>query len=309
MTPPPPESRSVRIRVESDVAEASRVARDLAESLGFGGTDVVHVATAVSELARNQLQHAVGGTVTVDALDGERGAGISVDATDEGPGIDEVERALEDGFSTRGSLGLGLPGARRLVDEFELDSTPGEGTTVRMVKWRNAPGPDVRVRLAEWAVAGDPAEAVAQPFDGGLLLAVARPDAASVLRTAPALPPARALEASGAADGIAVCLSGLDGHIAWMRTGTASGLLLRRRGDRVAAIADAPRHRAQTIGVRRGDVLLLSSAGRPNLPDRAAAALASDNPHAVADAALAAGAGTALAARLLRGVLERRGRP
>jgi serine/threonine-protein kinase RsbT len=296
------EVRSLRIRVESDIAEASRMVREVADSLGFGRTDQVQIATAVSELATNQLHHAIGGEIVVTALDGDRGPGVSVEAVDEGPGIEHVGRALQDGFSTRGSLGLGLPGARRLVDEFDVDSTLGEGTRVRMVKWREPPRPGAPGPLAEWAVAGDPAEAVAHPFEGGLLLAVARPTAASAMRAAPALPPARALEAAGAADGIAACLSGLDGHLTWMRIGTAAGLLLRRRGDVVAAVAEAPRRRAQTLGVQRGDVLLLSSAASAEPP-------ASDDPHAVADAALAAGAGTALAARLLRGVLERRGRP
>jgi serine/threonine-protein kinase RsbT len=292
------EARSIRVRVESDAAEASRAARELAASLGFGATDVVQVATAVSEVAANQVQHAAGGTVVLSRLEGERGPGVLVEAADDGPGIDRPERALEDGFSTRGSLGLGLPGARRLMDEFQIESAPGQGTHVRMVKWRTA-RPAAPGRLAAWTVAGA-GEAVVRSFATGLLLAVGRGAVAAVLRAEPALAPAAALHAAPGADAVVASFSGLDGHLAWMRAGTGAGVLLRRRGAAVSVVAEAPARRAQTLGVRRGDVLLLASSG-PLVP------LGGDDPGELAAAAVAAGAQTALAARLLRGVLERRG--
>src|SRR5262245_53445005 len=103
-------------------------------------TDQTLLATAISEIARNITTYAGSGEVVIEVVrdaDGRRG--VRVIARDEGPGIEDLDRALTDGYTTGGGLGLGLPGARRLVDEFEIQTTPGQGTTVTLVKWtRNA---------------------------------------------------------------------------------------------------------------------------------------------------------------------------
>ena len=119
----------------NDIILVRRAGRELAEDVGLSGTDVTLVVTAISEVLRNIVEHAGRGTVTM-AVVRERGReGILVIADDQGPGIPDCDLAMTDGWSSSGSMGMGLPGARRLVDEFHLRSSPGEGTTVRMVKW------------------------------------------------------------------------------------------------------------------------------------------------------------------------------
>ena len=119
----------------SDVVRARQVGRSLAASIGFSQTDQALIATAISELARNIVLYARLGEVVVDALrDGSR-RGMLVVARDEGPGIQDVERALEAGFSTSGGLGLGLPGVRRLMDDMKVESKRGRGTTITARKW------------------------------------------------------------------------------------------------------------------------------------------------------------------------------
>lgn len=126
----------VPIRSDAGIVTARQTGRELAALLGFGATDQALVATAISELARNILLYAKKGEIDLRLVqDGER-RGIAVTARDEGPGIPDVSRALEIGYSTSGSLGLGLPGVRRLMDEFEIDSQVGRGTTVSVKKWR-----------------------------------------------------------------------------------------------------------------------------------------------------------------------------
>ena len=92
------------------------------------------IATAISELARNIVQYARQGEIVLSAVEGSR-RGIQIVARDHGPGISDLELAMRDGYSTGGSLGLGLPGARRLMDEFAIDSEVGKGTTISMKKW------------------------------------------------------------------------------------------------------------------------------------------------------------------------------
>ena len=104
--------------------------------LGFSSTDVVLITTAISELARNIVLYATKGEITVSPAKNHNPKGIVVVARDSGPGIADVERAMRDGFSTSGNLGLGLPGVRRLMDEVEIDSRPGKGTTVTAKKWK-----------------------------------------------------------------------------------------------------------------------------------------------------------------------------
>jgi serine/threonine-protein kinase RsbT len=125
----------VPIRADSDVVAARSAGRTVAEQGGFGGSDLTVIATAISELARNILKYAHEGEILVETVERHSRAGVSVVARDDGPGIADVDLAMQDGFSTANSLGLGLPGTRRLMDEFEIISTPGSGTTVTAIKW------------------------------------------------------------------------------------------------------------------------------------------------------------------------------
>ena len=127
-----------RISIESDadVVTARQRARALAIGLDMPSTDQTLLATAISEVARNITAYAERGEVVLELVrDGRGRRGIRVTARDEGPGIADLERAMTDGYTTGGGLGLGLPGARRLVDEFEIETAPGAGTTVTLVKW------------------------------------------------------------------------------------------------------------------------------------------------------------------------------
>lgn len=129
----------VPIDREVDIVVARQTAREMAGGLGFTETERTLVATAVSEIARNIVQYGDRGQVRIEpGSDGVR-SGIVITATDSGPGIPDIDKAMTDGFSTGKGLGLGLPGARRLMDEFAVTSTPGTGTTIVMKKWsRNA---------------------------------------------------------------------------------------------------------------------------------------------------------------------------
>jgi serine/threonine-protein kinase RsbT len=127
-----------RIAIESDadVVTARQRARQLAIGLEMPSTDQTLLATAISEVARNITAYAQRGEVSLELVrDGRGRRGIRVVAHDDGPGIADLERALTDGYTTGGGLGLGLPGARRLVDEFDIETAPGQGTTVTLVKW------------------------------------------------------------------------------------------------------------------------------------------------------------------------------
>jgi serine/threonine-protein kinase RsbT len=125
----------VPVREEPDVVVARRCAQELALDLGLADNVAAAVATAVSEVARNIIVHVGGGEVVLGVVGDGRRRGVVVIARDRGRGIADVERAMQDGYSTSGGLGLGLPGARRLMDEFELVSSVDEGTTVTMRKW------------------------------------------------------------------------------------------------------------------------------------------------------------------------------
>jgi RNA polymerase sigma factor (sigma-70 family) len=133
----PAEEGVVRVPVsrDADVVLARQKAREVANEIGFSPTDMTLIATAVSEVTRNIVKFAQRGEVALTAVSHERRRGIQVVARDVGPGIEDLEEAMRDGFSTYHGFGLGLPGAKRLMDHFELDSTPGEGTTVTMEKW------------------------------------------------------------------------------------------------------------------------------------------------------------------------------
>jgi serine/threonine-protein kinase RsbT len=125
----------IAVRSDDDVVAVRREARELAASIGFEATDLTLLATAISEVARNITAYAGQGEIVIAVANSGGRAGIRVVARDSGPGIEDVELALRDGYSTGQGLGLGLPGARRLVDEFEIETSPGRGTVVTMVKW------------------------------------------------------------------------------------------------------------------------------------------------------------------------------
>jgi serine/threonine-protein kinase RsbT len=139
----PPEAAEERIAIESDadVVTARQRARELAVDLELTSTDQTLLATAISEVARNITTYATRGEVLLSIVR-EPGPpareGIRVVARDQGPGIADLDLAMQDGYTSGGGMGLGLPGARRLVDEFDIETAPSEGTTVTLVKWSRA---------------------------------------------------------------------------------------------------------------------------------------------------------------------------
>ncbi|MDQ3889009.1 MAG: ATP-binding protein [Actinomycetota bacterium] len=126
----------IPIASDADMVPARAEGRALALALGFSRTDATLIATAISEVARNIVVHVGSGEVVMKPVYEDARYGIVVIARDEGPGIRDVEAALGHGYTGRGGLGLGLPGARRLMDEFDIESDSGSGTTVTMTKWR-----------------------------------------------------------------------------------------------------------------------------------------------------------------------------
>ena len=132
----PAEEIRVAIKSDQDIVLARQKGRAMAVELGFSTGDATLIATAISELSRNILSYARRGEIALQGVLGSSRVGIRVVASDDGPGIPDIQQALRDGFSTSGSLGLGLPGVRRLMDEFEITSQPGRGTIVAVKKWR-----------------------------------------------------------------------------------------------------------------------------------------------------------------------------
>jgi len=118
------------------VVQARHLARDLAIACGLRLVDQTKLVTAVSELARNTIVHGGGGEMMARIVEEDGRAGVEVVFRDQGPGIAEVQQAMTDGYTTGTGLGLGLGGARRLVNEFSVESAPGEGTTIRVIRWR-----------------------------------------------------------------------------------------------------------------------------------------------------------------------------
>lgn len=126
----------VNIRNDGDIVTARRRGRVLAEQSGFSTTDQVLITTAISELARNILLYARGGFIGLRRVNNHERSGIMVVAKDDGPGIPDVAKAMEPGYSTSSSLGLGLPGVKRLMDEMSIETEAGQGTTVIATKWK-----------------------------------------------------------------------------------------------------------------------------------------------------------------------------
>lgn len=124
------------IKDEDDIVSARRTVREAAVQLGFRQTDVTRIVTATSELARNTFKYAGQGVMHWQNIEIDGCSGIELQFVDRGPGIQDLDLAMQAGFSTSGGLGMGLPGAKRLMDEFEIESAPGQGTKVTLRKWR-----------------------------------------------------------------------------------------------------------------------------------------------------------------------------
>ena len=127
---------TIPIKRDTDIVLACQKGRTLAAQLGLSGNDQVSVVISVSEIARNILRYADQGKIMLKPVEQDQKQGLEVIAQDQGPGIADIDLVLQDGYSTGGGLGLGLSGAKRLMDEFEISSRVGEGTTITMRKWR-----------------------------------------------------------------------------------------------------------------------------------------------------------------------------
>lgn len=129
-------AETIEIKGPFDIVKARQRVRALAQELGFSLVDQTKLVTASSELARNTYEHGGGGIVNIEVIDDHNKLGIRMTFIDEGPGIIDIDLALSEGYSTGNGLGLGLSGSRRLVNEFEITSEPGHGTTVMATRWR-----------------------------------------------------------------------------------------------------------------------------------------------------------------------------
>ena len=132
----PAQSTVLEIRSSEDVVRVRQATREAAVALGFSLVDQTKLVTAASELARNTLEHGQGGEVSLEKLATGAKRGIRLTFVDQGPVIADINRALKDGYTSGNGLGLGLGGARRLSNEFEIESSPGVGTRIRIVRWR-----------------------------------------------------------------------------------------------------------------------------------------------------------------------------
>jgi serine/threonine-protein kinase RsbT len=126
----------IGLRSTDDIIKARQHVRDCAIFLGLSLVDQTKIVTAASELARNTLTHGGGGEMRLQALNDGPRRGVKVIFIDKGPGIPDIQLAMKDGYTTRGGLGLGLSGSKRLVNEFAIESQPGKGTTVSIVRWK-----------------------------------------------------------------------------------------------------------------------------------------------------------------------------
>lgn len=143
--PPPPsdaggsggqEGETIPIRSSNDVVQVRQVVRQRVVGLGFSLVDQTKMVTAASELARNALEYGGGGTALLEIVQAGGRKGLRLTFEDRGPGIPDIDRALTDGYTTGGGMGLGLSGAKRLVNEFEIESRVGEGTRVTITRWK-----------------------------------------------------------------------------------------------------------------------------------------------------------------------------
>lgn len=127
----------VKVAVEAHVYMAAHQVKALARQMGFNQADQTRLETVTSELARNIVLYAGEGTIKVQVVTKDKRRGLQIQALDNGPGIADIEQAMKDGYSTSGGLGSGLGGAKRMMDEFHIESAPGQGTTVMAIKWLN----------------------------------------------------------------------------------------------------------------------------------------------------------------------------
>lgn len=125
----------VTIKKEWDIVAARQLGRDIARKTGFGTVDQARIATAISELARNIYLYGGDGKVCFDVIENLEHKGMTMICTDNGPGIGDISQVMEDGYSTSGGLGAGLPGVKRLMDEFDIKSEEGKGTEIKAIKW------------------------------------------------------------------------------------------------------------------------------------------------------------------------------
>lgn len=129
------ESQQIAVTSDQDVVRVRQLVRTIAVSVKLSLVDQTKLVTAASELARNTLVYGGGGTVEVGRVENGRRSGIRIVFSDDGPGIEDIDLALTDGYTTGGGLGLGLSGARRLVDEFDIETAVGRGTSITVTKW------------------------------------------------------------------------------------------------------------------------------------------------------------------------------
>lgn len=129
-------SDAMPVTTSEDVVRVRQKVRAQAVGLGFSLVDQTKIVTAASEIARNTVLHGGGGTMTMDVVRQSGRVGLRLTFSDHGPGIPDIKRAMVDGFTTRGGLGLGLSGSKRLSNEFDIKSAVGEGTTVSMIRWK-----------------------------------------------------------------------------------------------------------------------------------------------------------------------------
>jgi serine/threonine-protein kinase RsbT len=129
-------TESLELRSSEDIVVVRQAVRKKAVTLGFGLVDQTKVVTASSELARNTIDYGGGGTVQIEVVENDRRSGLRLVFEDQGPGIEDVERALTDGYTTGNGMGLGLSGSKRLSHEFEIVSKLGEGTKVSILRWK-----------------------------------------------------------------------------------------------------------------------------------------------------------------------------
>ncbi|MBS4175494.1 anti-sigma regulatory factor [Bacillus sp. FJAT-49736] len=126
---------SVKILNEWDIVAVRQLGRNIAKELNFGTVDQARITTAISELARNIFLYAKQGQISIEKVFDDGKWGLRIIAEDEGPGIQDIRKAMEDGYTTSGGLGAGLPGVKRLMDTFDIDSKPNQGTTIIATKW------------------------------------------------------------------------------------------------------------------------------------------------------------------------------
>ncbi|BAK14843.1 serine/threonine-protein kinase RsbT [Solibacillus kalamii] len=126
---------TVEIVTEWDIVAARQLGRNEAKAIGFGAVDQARITTAISELARNIYLYARSGEVTIERISNEEKVGLRIIAADKGPGISNLKKVMEDGYSTSGGLGAGLPGVKRLMDTMDIQSNVGNGTTIVIEKW------------------------------------------------------------------------------------------------------------------------------------------------------------------------------